>query len=115
MKYSAKEEKHHTLVLALEGDILGDSSSLEIIDFVNEKINQKFKNALLDLSKVRYINSSGIGLLITIVTKFRTNEGEVILVNPSEQVKKLINITKLDSIFTIVQNEKEAKKHLKND
>jgi anti-sigma B factor antagonist len=83
------------------------------LDQVNAKINSKVTNCLLDVSKVRYINSSGIGLLITLVTKFRSHNGEVVLINPSDQVKKLITITKLDAIFKIVQNEKEALTYLK--
>lgn len=113
MKYHIKEENTGIVSISLEGDILGDSNSVELIDQVNEKINNKLIYCLLDLSKVRYINSSGIGLLITLVTKFRAKEGEIVLINPSDQVKKLINITKLDAIFQIVQNEKEALTYLK--
>ncbi len=113
MKYTIKEENSGTISISLEGDILGDSNSVELIDNVNERINNKLIYCLLDLSKVRYINSSGIGLLITLVTKFRSHGGEIVLINPSDQVKKLINITKLDAIFQIVQNEKEALNYLK--
>ena len=58
----------------------------------------------IDIHDVRYINSSGIGVLITILTKFRNKGGEVVLIKPSDSVEKLLVITKLNSIFTIVPN-----------
>jgi len=63
---------------------------------------------IIDISQLRYINSSGIGVLITILTKFRNKGGEVYLLNPSESVRKLLIITKLNSIFNIVATEEEA-------
>ena len=68
----------------------------------------------IDISNVRYINSSGIGVLITVLTKFRNKDGELVLINPSEHVKKLLIITKLNAIFNVVDNEKEAVIELKN-
>ena len=68
----------------------------------------------IDLSEVRYMNSSGIGVLITILTKFRNKGGEVVLIKPSDQIRKLLVITKLNAIFTIVESEEEAKTKLTN-
>ena len=63
---------------------------------------------LVNITDVRYINSSGIGVLITILTKFRNKGGELYLVNPSEHVKKLLIITKLQAIFNIAESEGEV-------
>ena len=54
------------------------------------------------------MNSSGIGVLITLLTKYRNQEGEMILIKPSENIQKLLLITKLNKIFTIVNNKEEA-------
>jgi len=78
------------------------------MELVNDKINSNILHAAIDLSNVRYMNSSGIGVLITLLTKFRNKSGEVVLINPSEQIKKLLIITKLNSIFNIVDNESQA-------
>jgi anti-sigma B factor antagonist len=69
----------------------------------------------VDIAKIRFINSSGIGVLITILTKFRNKGGEVVLVKPSEQLKKLLIITKLNSIFTVVEDKEAAINQLKNN
>jgi anti-sigma B factor antagonist len=112
MNYTS-EIKDQILFIQLEGDLIGETNGLELIDFVNDKINTNILNTAIDLSAVRYMNSSGIGVLITLLTKFRNKGGEVVLINPSEQIKKLLVITKLNSIFTILDNEAQAVERLK--
>ncbi len=107
MNYTS-EIKDQILFLQLEGDLIGETNGLELMELVNDKINSNILHAAIDLSSVRYMNSSGIGVLITLLTKFRNKSGEVVLINPSEQIKKLLIITKLNSIFTIVDNQAQA-------
>jgi anti-sigma B factor antagonist len=101
------------LYINLQGDLLGEQAGLELIDLVNNQLNSGILLSAVDLSAVRYMNSSGIGLLITLLTKFRNKSGEVVLINPSEQIKKLLVITKLNAIFSIVANKEEAEQKLK--
>lgn len=113
MKYNTSV-KENIFFIRLEGDLLGESNGLEIIDLVNDKINESLLLCAVDLSQVRYMNSSGIGVLITILTKFRKKGGEVVLIKPSDQIKKLLIITKLNAIFSIIDSEKDAIDQLKN-
>ena len=101
------------LVINFDGDLIGEQSGPELMEIINDRINQNVLFAAIDISDIRYINSSGIGVLITILTKFRNKGGEVILVNPSEHVKKLLLITKLNAIFTIVDSIEEARSAIK--
>ena len=101
------------LELTFSGDLIGENNGPVIIELVNGIINKEITLCAVDISNVRYINSSGIGVLITILTKFRNKGGEVVLINPSEQVKKLLIITKLNAIFNIVDNKDDAIKNLK--
>ena len=101
------------LVINFAGDLIGEQSGPELMEIINDRINQKVLFAAIDISDIRYINSSGIGVLITILTKFRNKGGEVILVNPSEHVQKLLIITKLNAIFTIVNTIEEARATIK--
>ena len=107
MKYTSKV-KDEILFIQLQGDLIGEENGLELVDLVNDKINESILLCAIDLSGVRYMNSSGIGALITLLTKFRNKGGEVILINPSDQIKKLLIITKLNAIFNIVASEVEA-------
>jgi anti-sigma B factor antagonist len=107
MKYTHKIADN-ILFINLQGDLIGEENGLELMDLVNDKINNDVTMCAIDLSEVRYMNSSGIGVLITVLTKFRNKGGEIVLINPSDQIKKLLIITKLNAIFNIVNNESEA-------
>lgn len=108
-----QEVKENLLVLRLSGDLIGEDTGANIIEKVNNAIQEDIRVCIIDISKLRYINSSGIGVLITILTKFRNKGGEVYLMKPSETVQKLLVITKLNAIFQIIQNEEEVLKTAK--
>ena len=100
-----KEISQNHLIIRLGGDLIGEDNGSNILEVANQAIQDKVLVCIVDISKLRYINSSGIGVLITILTKFRNKGGEVYLMKPSENVQKLLVITKLNAIFQIVQTE----------
>jgi anti-sigma B factor antagonist len=102
------EIKENALVLRLTGDLIGENNGPGILEAATNAIQQEIKKCIVDISNLRYINSSGIGVLITILTKFRNKGGEVYLLKPSDSVQKLLVITKLNAIFQIIQTEEEA-------
>lgn len=95
-------------VLKLQGDLIGDDSGPKLVELVSDALNDGVKTCIIDLSEVRYISSSGIGVLITMLTKMRNAGGEVYLTSPSEHVKKLLIITKLNNIFVVYDSLEEA-------
>lgn len=103
------EQKENLFILRLSGDLIGESSGAAIIEKANEAVNNGLRKCLVDISGLRYINSSGIGVLITLLTKFRNKSGELYLMKPSESVQKLLVITKLNAIFTIIESEAEVR------
>ncbi|MEQ8582061.1 MAG: STAS domain-containing protein [Marinoscillum sp.] len=109
--------KHTTasdqLRLVFNGDLIGENNGPELVELVNDSLAKGMKYCLIDISDVRYINSSGIGVLITLLTKFRNKGGELFLIKPSEHVQKLLIITKLQAIFNIVDTEQEALSKIK--
>ena len=104
------EVKNNVLIIRLTGDLIGEDNGAAVIEVVINALQQKVKTCIVDISGLRYINSSGIGMLITILTKFRNKSGEVYLMRPSESVQKLLVITKLNAIFHIIQSEAEISK-----
>ncbi len=104
----AQEIKSNALILRISGDLIGEDSGTRLVGAVNDAMSHKVLVCIIDISGLRYINSSGIGVLITILTKFRNKGGEVYLMKPSESVKKLLILTKLNSIFQVVDKEEEA-------
>jgi anti-sigma B factor antagonist len=103
----SKDEKAH--YLHIEGDLIGDEVGPKLVEVVSDAIEEGAKTFVIDLSGVRYISSSGIGLLITMLTKMRNIGGEMYLTSPSEHVKKLLIITKLNNIFSVFDSLKDFK------
>lgn len=95
--------------LHLSGDLIGDEVGPKLVEIVSDAILDGVRTFVVDLSEVRYISSSGIGLLITMLTKMRNVGGEVYLTSPSEHVKKLLIITKLNNIFTVYDSVEDFK------
>ncbi|MBK6265425.1 STAS domain-containing protein [Marivirga sp. S37H4] len=112
MKYE-KEIIDNILLLKLSGDLIGENNGPGLVEVLNEHINKGVYKCIIDMSEVRYMNSSGIGVLITILTKLRNKNGEVVLLQPSDQVKKLLIITKLNNIFSFFESKEEAVQNLK--
>lgn len=101
------------LYLRLTGDLIGSPDSQQILQIVNEYLGDAIQFCAIDLSAVRFINSTGIGVLVSVLTKFRNQGGELVLINPSEQLQKLLLITKLNAIFTIAADDVSAAEQLK--
>ena len=102
------------LILSLEGNLIGEEVGADLLKEADSAISEGVIYCMINIGDVKYINSSGIGVLITILTKFRNKDGEVCIVNPSEHVKKLLIITKLNAIFNIEKTVEEAKLKLKS-
>ncbi len=113
MDFTSKDQDG-VFILSLNGNLIGEEAGSGIIEAASEAVNRGTILCSIDIEHVKYINSSGIGVLITLLTKFRNNEGEVVIVKPSEHVNKLLIITKLTAIFKIADSVEEAIKELKS-
>jgi anti-sigma B factor antagonist len=100
-----KDPKVHYLFM--EGDLIGDEAGPMLAEMVSDSVEEGIKVLVIDLEKVRYISSSGLGLLITLLTKMKNAGGELFLTAPSEHVKKLLIITKLNGIFKVLNSVDE--------
>ena len=87
---------------------MGEEHGTTILNMVNNHINNGIIHFAIDLSDVKYMNSSGIGVLISILTKARNRSGDMAVIKPSEHIQKLLLITKLNKIFKIANTENEA-------
>lgn len=102
------KKKENAQFLHIQGDLIGDELGPKLVEIVTNAVNDKVKHFVIDLKEVRYISSSGIGVLITMLTKMRNSGGEVYLTSPSEHVQKLLIITKLNNIFKVFDSIEEA-------
>jgi len=111
MEYQFNLE-HGFLVVSLKGDLIGEENGPKIVAELEGYNGEGNLKVIIDISEVRYINSSGIGVLITLLTKARNKGGELCLIKPSESVRKLLIITKLQAIFKVFDSISEAKTSL---
>ena len=100
------------LYLTLAGDLIGSPDTQQLIQSVDEHLGGAVTNCAVDLSNIRYINSTGIGVLVSLLTKFRSRGGEMVLINPADHPKKMLALTKLNSIFTVAADQAAARHQL---
>lgn len=81
-----------------------------ITDFTS-LIEQGHVRMLLDMSGLEYVNSSGLNLLISMFTKARNEGGELAICGISEKVRRLLVMTRLDSVFKIHGSVADALEH----
>ena len=108
MKYQT-ELKDDILFIRLEGDLIAGADTQQMMDNVDDKTLL----CAVDLSNVRFMDSSGMGVLVSLLTKFRNRGGELVLIKPSDHIRKLLIVTKLNAIFTIAENDDFAAQFLK--
>ena len=66
------------------------------------------RHFVLNLGSVEYIDSSGLGQLITIWSSVRNKGGHMTVLSPTKRVERLFEITRLNKVFEILQSEPEA-------
>jgi len=111
MKYTL-ENKDKITIIKLEGNLISEYENKALLDEVDEIISDNKSFFIIDLSKLENLNSSGLGGLITILTKSRKANGETYITNVSEKIKQLLIITKLNSVFNFAENIEDAEKQL---
>jgi anti-sigma B factor antagonist len=91
-------------------DVSGRLCFLDVAlrEHVNKLLEKGHCHFVLNLAGVPYIDSFGLGQLITIWTSIRDNGGELILLRPTAHVERLLEITKLNSVFHISADEEQA-------
>jgi anti-sigma B factor antagonist len=100
------------LLVRLTGDLIGSPDTEQLIESVNQHLGEAVTNCAVDLSDIRYINSTGIGVLVSLLTKFRSRGGEMVLINPADHPKKMLALTKLTNIFAVASDEASALQQL---
>lgn len=97
-------------VLDCSGRITLGEGSVTLRDSVRELLNKGQKKILLNLADVNYIDSSGIGELVSAFTTVRNQGGELKLLNLTKKVHDLLQITKLYTVFDVKDDEAAAVK-----
>jgi anti-sigma B factor antagonist len=96
------------IVLELSGKIMGGPDASLLNDKLHELVEAGKIKVVVDLGKVNWMNSSGLGILIGAMTTIKNNNGELKLANVTERIKSLFIITKLITVFESFESVEEA-------
>jgi len=96
------------VVLEPKGKIMGGPDATLLHDQLHDLIKENQKNVVIDLAKVDWMNSTGLGILISGLTTLRNNGGELKLANVTEKIESLLTITKLITVFENYDSVEEA-------
>lgn len=109
MKASNRQVNGVTIV-DLSGRITLGEGSVVLRDTIRDLVSKGNTKILLNLGDVTYIDSSGIGELVSAFTTVRNQSGELKLLNLTKKVHDLLQITKLYTVFDIKDDEAAAVK-----
>jgi anti-sigma B factor antagonist len=98
----------HVSVVDLSGKITIGEGDVALRNAVQELLDNGHSHILLNLVKVSYMDSAGIGELVACYKRAKEKEGSVKLLNPSGKVYDLLSLTKLEEVFDTFTDEKEA-------
>jgi anti-anti-sigma factor len=107
MKFSTRKAGD-IVVIDVDGQILLGDGDVEIKLAVDDLLKRGNKKILLNLAKVPYLDSAGLGEIIRCFTALRKSGGDFKLLSPNRRIIDLLTITKLLNVFDCYENESAA-------
>lgn len=98
MNYSFTE-KYNTVIITFKGNVMGGPDAVKFHDELKELAENGKTNIVGDLSKVKFMNSSGLGIMITALTSMRNAGGDFKICGASDRIESLLIVTKLITVF----------------
>lgn len=101
-------------IIEPRGSLIGGNEIDELKVTARELLDKGNRKLLIDLKSVDYVNSSGIGALVSILTSYKNNHGMVKLCGMGKGVQNIFVITKLTSVFDVEDTREAALKKFSN-
>jgi anti-sigma B factor antagonist len=114
LKIVAKRVDKKIAVLNLEGD-MDVFTSPRLKDAIITSLKQGSIYLLINMKKVNYMDSTGLGVLVGSLRRVREHKGKISLIAPHSRVQRILDITDLTAIFKIYKDEKEGIRKIKKD
>lgn len=99
-------------VLKLSGNLMGPPDTDLLFENVKNLLDEGFRRIVIDLNRVHWINSQGIGALVRSYKLIDNNEGKLILTELSEKVRSVMTISQLSRIFELRDSVEESIREL---
>ena len=104
----AERQAGDVTVLDMSGKITIGEGSVSLRTAIRRLLEEGKKRILLNLAGVSYIDSSGIGELVSSYTAINKEGGQLKLLNLTQKLRDLLTITKLLTVFDVYESEAEA-------
>lgn len=112
MKLDTKEIDGIT-VISLDGNVMGGPDATSLNDELHKLVSESKSKVVVDLGNVKFMNSSGLGMLIRALSTIRNAGGDLKLARPSEKIESLLMVTKLITVFDHYESVEQAVKAFK--
>ena len=104
-----KERKRDGVaIIELSGKLMGGPDAETIDETIKTLLHEGVKNIVVNLEKVRWVNSTGLGILISGYTTVKKSGGELKLLKVSDRIENIFIVSKLYTVFESFDNEDEA-------
>ena len=107
MGFTTQKEATGVLVVRVEGQLIVGNRQ-ELKNVIQEAVDHGERKFLIDFSHTSYIDSSGLGALVSMSKKVREHGGELRLAGLNEDLRSLFELTKLDTLFAIADTPDQA-------
>ena len=107
MGFIQTKDEGGVLVVRVEGQLIVGNRS-ELKELVHAALAAGERKFLLDFARTGYIDSSGLGALVSLGKKVREEGGEMRLAGLNEDLRSLFELTKLDTLFSIAETPQQA-------
>jgi anti-sigma B factor antagonist len=101
-------ERYNCVVIEFKGNVMGGPDAVSLNEKLHELIEKDQNNIVVDLSKVKFMNSSGLGMLIGGLTTLRKSGGDLRICNAGDKIESLLIVTKLITVFKHFKTLDEA-------
>jgi anti-sigma B factor antagonist len=101
-------ERYNCAVIEFKGNVMGGPDAVSLNEKLHELIEKKNTNVVVNLSKVKFMNSSGLGMMIGALTTMRKAGGDLRIANATDKIESLLIITKLITVFKHYKSLDEA-------
>lgn len=105
--YKINEKPEFTTVY-LNGNLMEKGQALNLLDDIQHLLEKDASRFILNLSGFRYMNSTGLTVLLNILTLARKAGGEAVICCVPEKVNSLLAVTRLNNIFKVTDTEEHA-------
>jgi anti-sigma B factor antagonist len=107
-----QRDAHGVVVLDLNGKLTGGPEAETFRNIFKSLIEEDKKRIIINLKKVDWINSTGLGILISGYTTVRKAGGDLVLCHVGDRIDSILYVTKLNLLFQSFENEEDAATHL---